>query len=442
MSIDVAAQPPTATELAEWVQETRQRVIDLVADLSDEQLIPPRLEIVNPLHWEMGHLTWFQEIFVLRRQLGEPPIIDYADALWDSAAIPHDTRWFLALPSRAEIVAYMREVAVRTAERVLRPEATDVLSYITRYSVHHEDWHSEALTYTRQTLGYPAPVLPGLSDQAPASIGGGPLPGDAEIPGGWFFLGALRSAPFVFDNEKWAHPVEIRPFRIARATVTQAEFAAFVEDGGYHRAELWSDDGWAWRRQADATRPVYWRQVGSRWERRSFDRWVALESHKPVSHVNYYEAEAYCRWAGRRLPTEAEWEVAATGEPAPDGGLAPHKRSFPWGEHPVQPHHANLDWRQLGTVEVGAYPEGDSAFGCRQMIGNVWEWTSSLFRPYPGFERDAYKENSEPFFGSTRRVLRGGSWSTRGRLVRGTLRNYFTPERRDVFAGFRTAALE
>jgi iron(II)-dependent oxidoreductase len=161
-----------------------------------------------------------------------------------------------------------------------------------------------------------------------------------------------------------------------------------------------------------------------------------------VSHVNYFEAEAYCRWAGRRLPTEAEWEVAATGEPAPDGGLAPRKRTFPWGEHPVQPHHANLDWRQLGAVEVGAYPEGDSAFGCRQMIGNVWEWTSSLFRPYPGFERDAYKENSEPFFGSNRRVLRGGSWSTRGRLVRGTLRNYFTPERRDVFAGFRTAALE
>ncbi len=442
MSTALPAQTPTATELAEWVRDTRQRVIELVDDLDDAQLIPPRMSIVNPLNWEMGHLTWFQEIFVLRRQLGEPLILDYADALWDSAAVPHDTRWFLTIPPRPQLLAYMREVADRVADRVTAAGTTDVLQYITRYSVHHEDWHTEALTYTRQTLGYPAPVLPGLSDAPPLTPGDGPLPGDAAIPGGSFLIGALRSDPFAFDNAKWAHPVQMKSFKMARAAVTQAEFAAFVDDGGYRRPELWGDDGWAWRTEAGAEHPVYWRRQGSGWQRRHFDVWDALEPDRPVIHVNYHEAGAYAHWAGRRLPTEQEWEVAATGELGPDGTLSSYKRRFPWGDSPIEPQVANLDWRQMGTVDVGAYSEGDSAFGVRQVMGNMWEWTSSPFAAYPGFERDAYKENSEPFFGVSHRVLRGGSWATRGRLVQGTTRNYFTPERRDVFAGFRTVALE
>jgi iron(II)-dependent oxidoreductase len=155
--------------------------------------------------------------------------------------------------------------------------------------------------------------------------------------------------------------------------------------------------------------------------------------------VCWYEADAYCRWAGRRLPTEAEWEAAAIGEPDGAGGLSSMRRRFPWGNEPIGPGHANLDWKHLSTVDVAAYPAGDSAFGCRQLIGNLWEWTASTFLPYPNFEQDAYRENSWPWFGS-RKVLRGGAWATRSRLIRATLRNYFTPERRDVLAGFRTAA--
>jgi iron(II)-dependent oxidoreductase len=315
--------------------------------------------------------------------------------------------------------------------------STAQLRYITRYSVHHHDMHTEALTYTRQTLGYRAPVLPGL-DPVPAPDVG-PLTGDAQVPGGMFLLGADRDSGFVHDNEKWAHPVRLAPFALARAEVTQAEYATFVGDGGYRRRELWSDDGWTWRVAEGAQAPAYWARGGNGWRRRDFDRWVALEPHRPVGPVCWYEADAYCRWAGRRLPTEVEWEAAALGEPDGSGELSRTRRRFPWGDEPISAQHANLEWRHMGTVDVAAYPHGDSAFGCRQLVGNLWEWTASTFAPYPGFEQDTYRENSQPWFG-TRKVLRGGSWATRSRLVRGTIRNYFTPDRRDVLAGFRTAA--
>ncbi|GAA2755504.1 selenoneine synthase SenA [Actinopolymorpha rutila] len=436
------ARSSTAEELAGWVRDASSRLAELVADLSDEQLIGPKIPTINPLIWEIGHITWFMETFVLRRALAEPPIFDHADAIWDSGTIPHDTRWSLVLPSRKETLAYIDEVAERVADRLGRPESTAQLRYITRYAVHHHDMHTEALTYTRQTLGYPAPTLPGAAvpGEVPDAPGeDGPLAGDAPIPGGRFLLGADRDEEFVHDNEKWVHPVDLAPFALARAAVPQAEYAAFVDDGGYRRREVWGDDGWAWRRGADADTPVYWRHGANGWERRDFDRWVPLEPHRPVSHVSWYEAEAYCRWAGRRLPTEAEWEAAAIGQPDGSGGLSPRKRRLPWGAGAPEAEHANLDWRHLGTADVGAYPAGDSAFGCRQMVGNVWEWTASTFEPYPNFEQDPYRDNSWPWFGS-RKVLRGGAWATRSRFIRGTLRNYFTPDRRDVLAGFRTAA--
>jgi iron(II)-dependent oxidoreductase len=257
-----------------------------------------------------------------------------------------------------------------------------------------------------------------------------------EIPGGAFWLGATPAEPFVFDNEKWAHPVELRPFAIARAPVTQAEFAAFVDDGGYARRDVWSEAGWRWRVAAGARHPVYWEGTGGGWLRRDFDRWVPLEPHRPVIHVNWYEADAYCRWAGRRLPTEAEWEAAAA---APGAGPPAPKRRFPWGDDPPDAARANLDGRAPGCCDVADHPAGDSAAGCRQMVGNVWEWTASAFGPYPGFVADPYKEYSRPWFG-THQVLRGGAWPTRARLLRNTWRNFYTPDRRDVWAGFRTCA--
>jgi len=422
------------------VRDARQRSFELVADLTDEQLMGPHLSIVNPLLWEIGHVAWFQEKWVLRHAGHQKPIRDDGDALYDSAAVAHDTRWDLPLPSREDTLSYMRQVCDRVLERIERPDLSDEDIYFVRLSVFHEDMHTEAFTYTRQTLKYPPPRLSLISEPAPT---GGPLPGDVEIPGGTFLLGATPEEPFVFDNEKWAHPVQVKPFAIARAAVTEAEFAAFVDGGGYRRQEFWSEAGWRWREGVGAEHPVYWqREAHGRWLRRHFDQWVPLEPSRPVIHVNWYEAEAYCCWTGRRLPTEAEWEVAAAAEFDSNGaGLSRRKRRFPWGDEPPTPEHANLNWRALGCIDVGALPASDSAFGCRQMIGNVWEWTSSDFLPYPGFVRDPYKEYSEPWFGD-HKVLRGGCWTTRSRLLRNTWRNFYQPHRRDVWAGFRTCALD
>jgi iron(II)-dependent oxidoreductase len=297
--------------------------------------------------------------------------------------------------------------------------------------------HTEAFTYTRQTHGWSAPVFSGLETGNSGETG--PLPGDVEIPGGRFLLGAFHEEPFVFDNEKWAHEVDVRAFGIARAAVTQLEFLEFVEAKGYSRREFWSEPGWSWRESAGAEHPVYWkREAAGRWLRRDFDHWVPLEPHRPVLQVNWWEAEAYCNWAVRRLPTETEWEVAAAGEPANSGKeRSDVKRRFPWGNEAADAERANLRWRGMGAVDVSALSAGDSAFGCRQMIGNVWEWTASDFAPYPGFAIDPYKEYSQPWFG-THKVLRGGAWPTQPRLLRNTWRNFYTPDRRDVWAGFRT----
>jgi iron(II)-dependent oxidoreductase len=429
------------TALAEAVIDTRQRSLELLRDLDKDQLLGPRLPIVNPPLWEMGHLAWFGEKWVLRHAGKRPPLRSGADALFDSSAVPHDTRWDLPLPPRAATMDYMTQVQERILDVVHRgPTAEE--AYFILLSVFHEDMQGEAFLYTRQTLGYSRPLLSppggyarGQTDGGPD--GAGPLPGDVHIPGGTFHLGAGGDEPFVFDNEKWAHPVSLRPFAIARAPVTQAEFAAFVADDGYGRAELWCPAGRSWRQAVEVLHPMHWRHEGDDWLRRDFDRWLLLEPHRPVIHVNWYEAEAYCRWAGRRLPTEAEWEAAAA---ASGNDLSAPKRRFPWGDEPPNPTQAQLDGYGLGCCNVADRAAGDSHFGCRQMIGNVWEWTASDFLPYPGFVADPYREYSQPWFG-THKVLRGGAWMTRSRLLRNTWRNFYQPDRRDVWAGFRTCAL-
>jgi gamma-glutamyl hercynylcysteine S-oxide synthase len=426
--------PGTPAAVADWAVDAVRRTLELVSDLDDAQMTGPLLPTVNPLIWEIGHLAWFQEKFVLRQACGQDPIIPHADALYDSGAIPHDTRWHLKLPSRAETAKYMETVAARVADQLTGPSATDVVQHFARYTVCHYDVHTEALTYTRQTLGYPAPRLTGLSGTRSAPVERTTAAGDVSVAGGRFLLGAGFAGPFVYDNEKWAHMVEVKPFSIARAATTQAEFAAFVDDGGYADARLWRDAG-TWLAQTGAAHPLYWRRgENGGWQRRHFDAWVDLEPDLPVCHVSWWEADAYCRWAGRRLPTEAEWECAATGDTWP-------KPTYPWGEAEPEPQHAATDWRSDGPVDVGECSAGDSPSGCRQLIGNVWEWTASDFTAYPNFERDAYWENSEQFFGSSRKVLRGGAWPTRGRYLRSTMRNYFPLDRRDVMAGLRTCAV-
>jgi iron(II)-dependent oxidoreductase len=430
------------SDLIATLEEARRRTLALVTDLDDQQLMGSQLAIVNPLLWEIGHVAWFQERWSLRHLRGLEPLEDRADALYDSMAVAHDTRWDLPLFTRDGTLSYMRRVLDSVTERLESvenrgEELSDEEIYFHLLPVFHEDMHAEAFAYTRQTHGYPAPgpeVYGPTERPSPA----GSLTGDAEVAGGTYWLGASRDAPFAFDNEKWAHPVEVSPFRIARAAVTQGELRDFVEDGGYRRQDWWSDEGWQWRSRNDASMPLYWTRLeGGRYERRLFERQVDLEEHLPVLHVSWYEAEAFCRWAGRRLPTEAEWELAASGIDG-EGRAA---GTYPWGEEPTAEGRANLDGRAGGTVDVGALAEGDSPYGCRQMMGNVWEWTADDFGPFPGFVADPYKDYSQPWFGD-HKVLRGGCWATRFRMLRNTWRNFYQPHRNDVWTGFRTCALE
>lgn len=436
-------QPLASDYLTAILEDAHARTLELVAGIDGENLMGPKLSIVNPLLWEIGHVAWFHEIFILRWLDGKEPMIDNADGLYDSMAVAHDTRWDLPLPSLSDTLAYMERVKDALAARLEGEMAGPRDSYYYQLTTSHEDMHDEAFTYSRQTLGFPRPVFSLAANASAADEDAGPLAGDVEVPGGTYLLGAERDAPFVFDNEKWEHEVTLEPFAIARAPVTNAEFAAFVNEAGYSRQELWSGEGWTWRERAGARHPQYWVRDGDGFMVREFDDTVALPPHRPVVHVNWFEANAYCRWAGRRLPTEAEWEFAASMEPASGGGVTGRKRRYPWGDEApgaaAGDRRANLDGHVIGAVDVAALPEGDSAFGCRQMIGNVWEWTASPFLPYPGFAVDPYKEYSQPWFGAPK-VLRGGAWATRGRMISNRYRNFFDPERNDIFAGFRTCA--
>jgi iron(II)-dependent oxidoreductase len=355
------------------VIDARGRTFDVVGDLTDTQMGVPRLRTINPFLWEIGHVAYFQEYWVLRHAAGQPPLRADADKLYDSAKVEHDTRWHLPLPSRAETTRYMEEIRDRTVERIGGNSFDeDRDTYFVLLSVFHEDMHDEAFLITRQTLGYPVSPALRITDAPPVESSGA---ADISIAAGEYTVGSTAGEGFIFDNEKWAHTVKVPAFRIARSLVTQREFLNYIEDTG-------------------APHPHYWRRgEGGTWFRRHFDQWIPLELDRAVSNISWFEANAYCRWAGRRLPTEFEWEIAA----------------------------------RLG--------------GCNQMFGSVWQWTSSDFLPYSGFSEDPYREYSSPWF-STHKTLRGGAWSTRSRMMRPAYRNFYTPDRFDIWAGIRTCALQ
>jgi iron(II)-dependent oxidoreductase len=418
-------------------QDAHERTLALLEGLDSEQLMGPLLATVNPLRWEVGHAAFFYEYWVLRQHLKRMPIRADSDELYDSITIDHDDRWDLPLPTLQETLHYMQTV-LEQVQACLTEGVDSKRDYLAQYAVFHQDMHNEAYTYTRQTLNY---ASPDIAKPEHRILDAGALNGDTRIPGGTFMLGARTDDGFVFDNEKWAHPLEIKPFSIAKAAVSNADYVNFVEAGGYQQKDYWDEAGWQWLQQTGLQQPVYWRKADSGWQIKSFDEWMEMPLNAALIHVCWHEARAYCHWAGRRLPTEAEWEVAAAGEPSADGlSLSDNKRHYPWGNTPPRADQANLDGYALGTVDVGAHAAGDSAFGCRQMIGNVWEWTDDTFAPFPGFEPDMYQDYSQPLFGTTK-VLRGGAWPTRARMIRNTWRTYYGPDRNDVFAGFRTCAL-
>ena len=428
----LAAENLDAHGVRVHLEAARRRVLALTEDLEGERLFGPRLAVVNPVLWELGHVAWFQEHWCLRRRSDGAPTpssIAAADSLYDSSRVAHDTRWDLPLLPLAATRAWLASVLERVVEVLAQRPDDGSLLYFAELSACHEDMHAEALHHTRQTLGLPPPRIPA----GPAHPAGSRHRGDVELAGGRFLLGALPDACFVHDNEKWAHEVHVAPFRIARVPVTQGEWLEFVEQGGYSRREWWTEEGWLWRSSSAATAPRTWTRRDGVWLARSFDSWREIEPDLPALHVSWHEAQAWCRFAGRRLPTEVEWEFAAC-----DGESTP-KPATPWGGVVPDVERANLEGS--APVAVDACAAGDTPHGARQMLGNVWEWTDSTFSPYPGFVPDPYADYSQPWFG-THKVLRGGSFATAARLLRNTWRNFYTPDRADVFAGFRTCAAQ
>jgi len=451
--------------VARRLEAVRERTLTLVAPLEWPLLRKQHVPILSPMVWDLGHIGNFEETWLLRNAFGDDWMHDGYERMFDAVANPRPTREGLPLPERGELFDYLAAVRERALERMFEVAddgagGRDLLAggYVYELIAEHEEQHQETLLQALQAMGPPW-YRPGVRRPypSPRPLPGGLAPGDmVEVPAGPFVMGwggaGLSAGDFAYDNEKGAHQVDLPAYRIDVAPVTAGHYLAFIDDGGYERRELWSDGGWAWRDESGARAPLYWLAPGEPapegvetaagdeagsdegWRLRRFGRLLPVAADEPLLHVCYWEAEAYARWAGKRLPSEAEWEKAALWDPE-----AGRSRRHPWGDEPPTRRHANLDQLAFGPAPVGSHPDGVSAYGVSGMLGDAWEWTASDFHPYPGFRAHPYPEYSEIFFGSDYKVLRGGSWATRPAVARGTFRNWDFPIRRQIFAGFRCA---
>ena len=434
----------TGISTERWVvdllTEARARTLLLIAPVSDEDLRIQHDPLMSPIVWDLGHIARFEELW-LTRNLAGPVSFGEMPGLYNPFEHPRSTRAGLPLPETSECLRELAEVRRRVLDALDDLDPRDrgdspLLrdGYVFRMVAQHEYQHGETILQTLQLKrGSPYRAPRAIVTPQPDPHQGPILAGMVRFSGGEVLVGTDdRTA--AYDNERPRHAVRLRPFWIDAAPVSNAAYGEFVESGGYHERRHWSDAGWAWLRESGVAAPKHWRWEDGRWLTRSMDVVTPVTPGHPVCHVCYHEAEAFARWAGKRLPTELEWETAAGWDPATGSG-----RRFPWGSEPPTAREANIDQLAFGTAAIGAYPRGISPLGCHQMIGDVWEWTSSDFLPYPGFEAFPYREYSEVFFGAEHKVLRGGSWATRPGAIRNTFRNWDYPIRRQIFSGFRCA---
>jgi len=432
-------RPLAEHEVVELLHEARSRTLLLTGALDDRDLTIQHDPLMSPIVWDLGHIAHFEEVWLVENLAGDGGGREGLRGIYNPFDHPRATRDELPLPGRAESADYMarvrREVLARLGGMELDSD-TSLLrdGYVFRMVLQHEYQHNETMLQTLQLKRGSAYPAPRTHEPAEAIPGGAPLPGAmVRFPGGEAEVGTDDRSE-AYDNERPRHRVTLAPFWIDAAPVTSGEYAEFIADDGYRRRELWSEEGWRWLREDGATAPRHWSRGGSGWRERIMDREREVDPARPVCHVCWHEASAYARWAGKRLPTELEWEAAATWDPTTE-----RKLRFPWGDEPATPALANVDALAFDTAPVGAYSRNVSPVGCYGMIGDVWEWTSSDFHGYPGYETFPYPEYSEAFFGSDYKVLRGGSWATRPGALRGTFRNWDFPIRRQIFAGFRCA---
>jgi iron(II)-dependent oxidoreductase len=418
-----------ADDLAQRLTSARERTLQLT-DHDEPELVRRFDTLMSPLVWDLAHIGQQEDLWLLRRGDGHrqgllPPSVE---ALYDAFTHPRAVRDRLPLLPPVEARAFCREVRGRVLDRLEHwgdgDDPFDVAMVVS-----HEQQHDETMLQALQLRSGP----PLLGTGAPLPAGRPGVAGTSVlVPGGEFVLGVnAADEPFSLDNERPAHVVDVPSFRIGRVPVTNAEYARFVADGGYATPRWWSERGWSHRVEAGLERPQFWGPDGTRTR---FGVVEELPPDEPVQHVTFFEAEAYAAWAGARLPTEVEWEKAATWDP-----VAGRRRRFPWGSAEPTDALANLGGTALRPAPVGAYPAGVSAYGAEQLMGDVWEWTSSPFRPWPGFRPMLYAAYSEPFFDGDYRVLRGGSWAVAASILRPSFRNWDHPIRRQVFSGLRLA---
>jgi len=417
----------------------RDRTTLLTTAVDDTDLVKQHSPLMSPLVWDLAHVANQEELWLLREVGGRTPMHPEIDPIYDAFEHPRAARPTLPLLPAGEARRYGHEVRVRVLDQLDRTrlreqpatfgESLTANAFAFGMVAQHEVQHDETMLATHQLRAGP-PVLSAPPPPAPADAAA--LPAEVYVPGGPFTMGT-STEPWALDNERPAHEVNVPAFYLDTTPVTNAAYAEFVSGGGYDDPRLWTSDGWAHRQRAGLTAPLFWRWEGE-WLQTSFGIAKPIIGNEPVLHVCWYEADAYARWAGRRLPTEAEWEKAARWDPA-----AGRSRRYPWGDGEPTAERANLGQRHLRPAPAGAYPEGAAPSGARQLIGDVWEWTSSDFLPYPGFVAWPYKEYSEVFFGTEYKVLRGGAFGVSQVACRGTFRNWDYPIRRQIFAGFRTA---
>jgi iron(II)-dependent oxidoreductase len=421
-------------EIAAELTGARRRSLDILDPVADADLVRQHSPIMSPLVWDLAHVGNYEEQWLLRAVAGAEPLDAGLDDIYDAFRHPRPDRPALPLLGPADARHYLSEVRGRALD-VLEHLAFDrdrpLLSdgFVYGMVVQHEHQHDETMLATLQLMGGE-----GYRPLGPPPPRGSALPAtEVLVPAGPFVMGT-DEVGWAYDNERPAHVVDLDAYWIDAAPVTNGRYVEFVADGGYADRRLWTDEGWAWRRAEGAEHPRFWRRRGADgWARLRFGWEEDLPLEEPVQHVCFHEASAYARWAGRRLPTEGEWEKAAAW--GPHG----HRGVYPWGDDEPDASRANLGQRHFGPAPVGAYPAGAGGYGTHQMIGDVWEWTSSDFAAYPGFRSFPYREYSEVFFDGGYKVLRGGSWATSPRAVRTTFRNWDHPIRRQIFAGFRCA---
>ncbi|MBS4727768.1 ergothioneine biosynthesis protein EgtB [Mycobacterium sp. SM1] len=419
--------------LARDLTRARERTLRLV-DFDDAELRRQYDPLMSPLVWDLAHIGQQEELWLLRGgDLNRPGMLPPGiDGLYDAFAHPRASRANLPLLPPGQARAYCRTVraaALDALDALPEDSAAGDAGFAFGMVISHEHQHDETML---QALNL-RPGAPLLQSTATLPAGRPGLAGTSVlVSGGLFVLGVdAGSEPFSLDNERPAHVVHVPSFRIGRVPVTNSEWQHFIDDGGYHQPRWWSERGWEHRRRAGLTAPQFWNDDGTRTR---FGCVEEIPPDEPVQHVSYFEAEAYAAWAGARLPTEIEWEKACAWDPATN-----IRRRYPWGSEEPSAQRANLGGAALRPAPVGAYPAGASAYGAEQMLGDVWEWTSSPLRPWPGFVPMIYQRYSQPFFGGDYRVLRGGSWAVEPGILRPSFRNWDHPYRRQIFCGVRLA---